>query len=765
MNSSLDLILLPLGGFDRPNQPGVPGLHAATKPRRVARGREPDLLILYLTLVGNAPLPVEQVNEILERLSQIYYQTPGTVTAAQRAVAQTLNQYLLERNLRNASTGRQAVGLFTQVVVRGDRLSLSLCGPTHAILITSSGAEHFYEPLLAGQGLGISRTANAHYALTKIHPNDALLLAPRLPTNWNITNLQSAHSQGPESLRRKVVSQIGIESDAVLIQARVGTGQIRWMRAVRSASAQPAPVPPKAQPESPLQEEVQARPTPEMPPVEASPRQRAEETPAPERVPLGAAMAAEVPQTAKPRRHRGRETTTIGTTPPQKHAAKALALLLTYLARLVSALASLGRKISSLASPVIRAAGRLLQRMLPDSSLFTIPPYTMAFVAFIVPILVVIIASYIYIERGGKAQFDVYYAQALETSRQAQVENDPQALRSIWRTTLDYLDKAEFYKKTDDSKALRAQAQNELDRLDFVERLDFQPALSTRALREDLVITQIALNGDDLYLLNGKEGIVLRATFTEDGYQLDEKFQCGPGPYEGYIVGALSDIVALPPGNNPQATLLGMDSNGNLLFCTPGDVPKAMPMTAPDTQWGKPTAFALDLGDLYVLDTQSNAVWIYRDLDVTESPRFFFSAQVPSLEDVIDLAVNNNDLYLLHTDGRMTTCTYSALAEAPTRCEDPAAYTDPRPGRESRALNEDAPFSQVLFVPPPDPSIYLLQPQSPAVYHLSVRLTFQRQFQPRTPLGDRPATAFAVSRENRLLFLALGNQIYYANLP
>jgi hypothetical protein len=188
-------------------------------------------------------------------------------------------------------------------------------------------------------------------------------------------------------------------------------------------------------------------------------------------------------------------------------------------------------------------------------------------------------------------------------------------------------------------------------------------------------------------------------------------------------------------------------------------------MTAPDTQWGKPTAFTLDFGDLYVLDTQSNAVWIYRDLNVTESPRFFFSAQVPSLEDVIDLAVNNNDLYLLHTDGRMTTCTYSALAEAPTRCEDPAAYTDPRPGRESRPLNEDAPFSQVLFVPPPDPSIYLLQPQSPAVYHLSVRLTFQRQFQPRTPLGDRPATAFAVSRENRLLFLALGNQVYYANLP
>ncbi len=768
MNPSLDLIVLPLVRIERQGQPEIPGLYAAEKPRRVARGREPDLLILHLSLAGNAPLPTEQITAILERLSSTYYQTPGTVTAAQRTVAQTLNQYLLERNLRNASTGRQSIGLFTQIVVRGDRLSLSLSGPTHAILITSSGIEHYYEPLLAGQGLGISRTANAHFTLTKIHPNDAILVTPQLPTTWDIANLQSAHSQGPESLRRKVISLLGMEQDAVLIQARAGTGRIGWMRAVRPATTKPMTATAVPTLESTTTAEAQPHPTIGEPTAEIPSLRRPETIPARESItpPAQPTRTTEPQQVTQPYPPSAKEEARATRKPtPTKRFARYLAYALLYLDRLASAFTSFVQKIGAFISPPLRAVGRLLQRMLPDSSLFTIPPYTMAFIAFAVPVLVVIVASWVYLERGSAAQFNLYFNQALEVSRQAQVETDPQTLRQIWGTTLEYLDKAEHYQRTDDSKSLRTQAQNELDRLDFVERLDFQPLFSARTLNESLVITQIGMNGDDLYLLNGAEGMVIHASLTEDGYQLDKSFQCGPGTYEGYIIGAISDIAVLPPDSGTKAALLAMDTSGTLLYCNPGDAPKVVPTTPPDTHWGKPTALAFDMGDLYILDAPQNAVWIYRDLDVASAPRFFFAAQVPSLEDVIDMAVNGNDLYLLHADGRMTTCTYSALTESPTRCEDPARYTDPRPGRENRALNEEAPFNQVLYVPPPDPSIYLLEPNSHAIYHLSVRLTFQRQFRPRIPLGDRTASAFAVSREQRLLFLAIGNQVYYANLP
>ncbi len=62
------------------------------------------------------------------------------------------------------------------------------------------------------------------------------------------------------------------------------------------------------------------------------------------------------------------------------------------------------------------------------------------------------------------------------------------------------------------------------------------------------------------------------------------------------------------------------------------------------------------------------------------------------MQDVIDLAVNDFDLFLLHEDGHLTTCEYSGLAESPTRCEDPAIISDPRPGRQSGAIIPDTAF-------------------------------------------------------------------------
>ncbi len=37
-----------------------------------------------------------------------------------------------------------------------------------------------------------------------------------------------------------------------------------------------------------------------------------------------------------------------------------------------------------------------------------------------------------------------------------------------------------------------------------------------------------------------------------------------------------------------------------------------------------------------------------------DRPYFFFGGQIPELEDAIDLAVNADDLYVLHSDGRIS---------------------------------------------------------------------------------------------------------------
>jgi hypothetical protein len=137
------------------------------------------------------------------------------------------------------------------------------------------------------------------------------------------------------------------------------------------------------------------------------------------------------------------------------------------------------------------------------------------------------------------------------------------------------------------------------------------------------------------------------------------------------------------------------------------------------------------------------------------------------MENVIDLAVDKNDLYLLHEDGHITLCTFSNLGVSPTRCNDPFPYADSRVGREGQVLLPEAPFVQVRTTQPPDPSLYLLQADTQAIYHFSLRLlTFQRQLRSQNPLSaDSPATAFDIRPDGRVVFMALGNRVYYAGMP
>jgi len=309
---------------------------------------------------------------------------------------------------------------------------------------------------------------------------------------------------------------------------------------------------------------------------------------------------------------------------------------------------------------------------------------------------------------------------------------------------------------------LRATAIASLDTLDAVKRLDYQQAI-VGGLDVNVRVTQMVATASDLYLLNAEQGSVLHAILTGRGFEIDPNFQCGP-TYGPVNVGPLVDIAELPPGSFENASLLAMDANGNLLYCVIGSQPYSAAMAPPNTGFGVPTAMALDRSDLYILDPKVNAVWLYRNLEVSQQPRLYFGDEIPPMEDVIDLAAYNADLYMLHADGHITKCTYSGLAESPTRCDDPYPFSDNRPGKVHGPFIEDTVFSQIYFLTFPERSIYLLDPQNQAIYYFSVLLNLQCQYQPKTPITEGDATAFAIS-PNRTAFLAIRNYVYYAAMP
>lgn len=766
MTSSLDLNILPLCRQAGQELPDLPDLYAANPPRRTAHGRATDSLILYLSMAGNAPLSPEQHSQLMTRLSEKFYKTSGSVTAAMRTVADALNLHLLDRNLRITSSGQQGIGVFTIAVLHGDALYLAHCGPAHAFLVTPSETQEIHDPQGAGRGLGLSRTTSIRFFQVPLQAGDYLVISAQPPSGWNPGSLKHSQRLGMEGMRRQLIDYGTPEMRAAIIQAQSGEGRLRLLRRKpglpdmarpEKVEAETVTLPPKVEvPVPPVTLPPAEKPSPPAASATAEPAEAGVKL---RRPPVGRsdkasavpAPAAKPTTTPQPSRIRAEKRAS------SRKGVKEL------LAPASVGFAAIGRALGNTLSAASHGLGRLLKNMLPDESLLHLPPSVMVFFALAVPLVISAVGGMVYIQRGRAAQHQSYYEQAMNAAAEAIQQSNPNLQRSSWQAVLQDLDKAEFYKVTSDSQSLRTQASNALDELNGVQRLDFQPAI-IGGLGKEVKVARLVATPTDLYMLNGAQGSVLRAILTGSGFEIDTKFTCGPS-YGQTVVGPLVDIVALPTGLHNNATLLGMDANGSLLYCTPAGVQaEAEALAPPLTNFGEPQAVTLDNNDLYVLDPKANAVWIYRDMNTAQQPHLFFGTEIPPMADVIDLAVNNDDLFLLHADGHITKCTYNNSRGSPTRCDDPFPYQDTRPGLQDGAILGDAVFSQIYYSPPPDPSIYMLAPQGQSVFHFSVRLAFQRQLGAATRLPAGRATAFAVS-SNRLVFLAISNEVFYAALP
>jgi hypothetical protein len=421
---------------------------------------------------------------------------------------------------------------------------------------------------------------------------------------------------------------------------------------------------------------------------------------------------------------------------------------------------------------------KIIPRLLPgdeEEAGVAFPRLLPLFIAIVVPVIIATIGYITYIQLGQPEQYLTYYRQAEEARKQAYAETNPTEVGRLWETVIDRLDRADSIAVMPESQQLRQEAQNALDTLARIVRLNFKPAFST-PLSQTLQVTHMSASDVDVYLLDSARGVVMRGAFNNHNYDLDGSFECGPGSFEGFQVGPLIDIIALPRSNPTGATLLAIDASGNLLYCAPGEKPRAAFLQMPDTGWKSITSMAYDANNLYILDASAHAVWVYfgnTEIKFPEKPYFFFEEQVPvMLEQAIGLAINGDDLYLLYKDGHITTCTLSRLDVSPTRCNDPAIYVDTRPGHQGGMKLADGVFSQMTFTSPPDPSVALLEPYTQSIFRFSAR-ALELQNQVRASAGkDNPlpkgidATAMAFS-PNKMLFIFFENgQVFFAsNVP
>ncbi len=411
------------------------------------------------------------------------------------------------------------------------------------------------------------------------------------------------------------------------------------------------------------------------------------------------------------------------------------------------------------------AAGR-------DLPFFNLSRGMMLMVALMVPLLVVTVAMTVYFRVGRSEQFQLMMLQVQQYAQHASAQTEPSEQLRNWEHVYELVHSAEKYGSSEESVALRKQALIHIDQLQEFVRLDYQP-VGSNLFTAKTNITRMVATLNDVYLLDATSGNILRLYRTASGYEIDPKFNCGPDPASGSTVGPAVDLVSLAPNNDMKSTVMGIDAGGNLIYCSPNTTGfETRPLAMPDSGWGKITGISLYNDTLYVLDPRGNAVFRYDGFGgVFENPpHLYFGDKIPQMQDMIDMASDQEFLYLLHDSGLMTLCDSSGFAYAATKCTDPAPYGDPRPGFEPSPLSfKGATFIQLESTQPPDPSLFALDAANKSIYHLSLRrLNLQRQYRPQPdadfPLPNSQPTAFTIA-PNRRALIAFGSQVFFTALP
>jgi hypothetical protein len=94
-------------------------------------------------------------------------------------------------------------------------------------------------------------------------------------------------------------------------------------------------------------------------------------------------------------------------------------------------------------------------------------------------------------------------------------------------------------------------------------------------------------------------------------------------------------------------------------------------------------------------------------------------------------------------------------------CDPETQFQDERPGHEPSIHIPGAIPIEIVYSPPPEPSIFLLDSVSGNVFHYSMRLVYQGQF--RALEDEQVPLAIAFGPPNEI-FLTVGDQVYYAEL-
>jgi hypothetical protein len=701
-----DVALLHIaGGAARITPP--PGTLAQTAPRRSARGRADDYLLLNLRLRSPRPVTPGHLDHLAKLAANAYYGAPGTVTSALREAAAIINDHLIDSN-QSAAEPTNLQGSLLSAVLRAGDLYIGQSGIGQAILIRPGQVLRFHSDEASQRPLGISLAPFVRYHHIEAMPGDLLILSSVSPDVWSDATLSGLTTLELDQVIDRLVAASNQDLTGLLARI-VREGQ---------AGLQPS--------FSDFEDQITGQDT----------------------TPEQSTGRGTIPRMTSTRRQRG----------------PGLELVIKRLRGRISTVFT--RFMALLSELLSRVAPGLTEPLHPDA----LSRRILAATAIGVPIVIVAIAALIYFGKGRSEQFQLNLNQAMASVAAAQLKEAPEEARQDWEAAMGYLELAGQYGENEQYSMLRQEVQEVLDEINLIRRLDFRPLVSG-GFGSDAAITSLAASSTDLYVLDTANQVIRHAWGTpERGFDLDSTFQCwdSKNRYET-LTNPIDIVLQREPGALGAEGVVAIDADGTLLYCAAERQSAIAQLTPPDLGWGRIQAIDVFGDNLYVLDPVINAVWIYEASGglFSGTPELYFVEEVRDLKSAIDLALAQDELVILYADGRVDRCrrfresTDDGGRAFRVECEEQPAFQDDRPGYESSPQIPGAVPVEMAYSAPPEPSLYFLDLLSNSVFHYSMRLVYQGQYIPTQPF-EGEISAMTLGPPNDL-YVAVGSQVYHTS--
>ncbi len=206
----------------------LPGLIALQAPRKAARGREADQVVLLVGLTGGDVLTAEAFGEWLRKKGDVYFQTSGSVTSAMRSLAEAVNSDLLDRNLKKAAGG-QVNGSLCLAVIRKDIIYSLVIGGAKLFIIQDEETAVQLDSDNHPRGLGMNQSLNCRFSQTIVKDKAQLLISTKPSPAWTVDSLAGSTKISIDALGRRLFNQMPAEMSGALVRLSIGKGVVEFL--------------------------------------------------------------------------------------------------------------------------------------------------------------------------------------------------------------------------------------------------------------------------------------------------------------------------------------------------------------------------------------------------------------------------------------------------------------------------------------------------------------------------------------------------------